>query len=56
LQFVPTAGVDADLAPSAALAASDGQRAAASIEIGLGERECFLDAQPGSPQDHDQSA
>jgi hypothetical protein len=30
--------------------------AAALIEIGLGERECFLDAQPGAPQDHDQCA
>jgi hypothetical protein len=26
------------------------------IEIGLGERECLLDAQPGSPQDHNQGA
>jgi hypothetical protein len=36
-------------------AASDEQRAAALIEIGLGEREWFVDAQPRSPQNHDQS-
>jgi hypothetical protein len=35
-------------------AASDEQRAAAVIEIAFGERERFLDAQPGSPHDHDQ--
>jgi hypothetical protein len=37
-------------------AAADEQRAAALIEIGLGERERDLDAQPGSPEDHDQTA
>jgi hypothetical protein len=26
------------------------------IEIALGERERFLDAQPGSPHDHNESA
>jgi hypothetical protein len=26
------------------------------IQIGFGERECFLDAQPCAPQDHDQAA
>jgi hypothetical protein len=45
-----------DLASAAALAAADEQRAAALVKIGLGERECFLDAQPGSPQDHNQRA
>jgi hypothetical protein len=29
---------------------------AALIAIGLGERECFLDAQHGAPEDHDQRA
>jgi hypothetical protein len=36
--------------------ATDEQRASAVIQIGFGERECFLDAQPCAPQDHDQAA
>ena len=36
--------------------APDQQRAAALIEIALGQSERLLDAQPGSPHDHDQSA
>jgi hypothetical protein len=43
-------------AAAPALAAPDQQRAAALIEIALGERDRFLDAQPGPPHDHDQSA
>jgi len=34
----------------------DKQRTASLIEVRLGERERFLDAQPGSPEDHDQAA
>jgi hypothetical protein len=50
-------GVDVQaFAASSALAASDAQRAAAVIQIGFGERERFLDAQPCAPQDHDQAA
>jgi hypothetical protein len=26
------------------------------VEVALGQRECFLDAQPGAPHDHDQPA
>ena len=48
--------VHADLAAASALAAADEQRAAALIEIGLGERERLVDAQPGSPEEHDQGA
>jgi hypothetical protein len=55
LQLSPAPGVHADLASAAALAAADDQRAAALVKIGL-ERERFLDAQPGSPQDHNQRA
>jgi hypothetical protein len=43
LQLVPAPGIHADLAPPAALATPHRQRAAALIEVGLGERECFLD-------------
>ena len=48
--------VHADLAAASALAAAHEQRAAALIEIGLGERERLVDAQPGPPQHHDQAA
>jgi hypothetical protein len=37
-------------------AAADEQRAAALIEIGLGQGQRLVDAQPGTPQDHDQAA
>ena len=56
LEFLPAPVVHADFASASALAASDQQRAASLIEIGLGEVECFLDAQPGSPKDDDQAA
>jgi hypothetical protein len=56
LQLVPAPRVHADLATAPALAATHQEGAAALIEIGLGERECFLDTQPGAPQDHDQCA
>jgi hypothetical protein len=46
LQFVAAPGVHADLAPAAALAAPDEQRAAALVKIGLGERERFLARSP----------
>ena len=48
--------IHADLAASSAFAASNEQRAAAVIEIGFGEAEGFLDAEPGAPEDHDQAA
>jgi hypothetical protein len=44
------------LAAPSAFAATDEQGAAAIIEIGLGERQRFLDASPGAPEDHDQAA
>jgi hypothetical protein len=46
----------ADLATTRALAAADQHCAAAWIEIALGQSQSLLDAQPGSPHDHDQSA
>jgi hypothetical protein len=56
LEFVPSPCVHADLAAAPALAAPDQERAAALIEIALGQSERLLDPQPGSPQDHDQGA
>jgi hypothetical protein len=46
LQFVPAPGVHADLALPTAFAAPHQQRAAALVEIGLGERERFLGMPP----------
>jgi hypothetical protein len=40
--------VHADLATSSALSATDKQRTAPLIEVGPGEGERFLDAQPGA--------
>jgi hypothetical protein len=56
LQFFPSRCVHADLAAAPALSATNQQRAATVIEIAFGESERFLDAQPGSPHDHDESA
>ena len=55
-QLLPRPLVHADFAASAALAASDEERAAAVVEIELGERQRFPDAQPGAPEDDDQAA
>jgi hypothetical protein len=56
LELFPSPCVHADLATAPALAASDQQRAAAVIEIALGQSESLLDTEPGSPHDHDQCA
>jgi hypothetical protein len=56
LQLAPSPGVHADLAAAVALAAPHQQRAAAWVEVGLGESERLVDAQPGTPEDHDQAA
>jgi len=40
---------------TSALAPTHEQRATPVIEIGFGERQRFLDAQAGSPEDQDQA-
>jgi hypothetical protein len=52
-ELFPAPLVHADLAATAALAVADQQRPAARVEVVLGERERFLDAEPGAPQDDD---
>jgi hypothetical protein len=49
-QLLPGPLVHADLAPAAALAAADEQRAAAAVEVRLAERESLVDSQSGSPE------
>ena len=56
LELLPSPCVHADLAATPALTAPDQERAAALIEIALGQSQSLLDAQPSSPHDHDQSA
>jgi hypothetical protein len=56
LELLPSPCVHADLATTPALAAADQHCAAAWIEIALGQSQSLLDAQPGSPHDHDQCA
>jgi hypothetical protein len=53
---LPGPVVHADLAAAAALAAPHQQRAAARIQVGLGERERLVDAQAGAPEHDDQAA
>src|SRR4051794_3272531 len=50
MQFLPGPVVHADLATAPALAAPDQDRSAASVQVGLGERERFADPQPGAPE------
>ena len=54
LELFPGPVVHADLAAAAALAAAHEDRAAARVEVELGERERFVDAQPGAPEHDDQ--
>ena len=56
LKLFPGPVVHTDFAAAAALAAADEDRAAAGVEVSLGERERFVDAQPGSPEHDDQPA
>jgi hypothetical protein len=56
LKLVPRPGVHADLAASIALAATDQQRSAAWVEIHFGERQRFLNAQSGPPEDDDETS
>jgi hypothetical protein len=51
----PHASIPTSRRPSA-LTATDKHCGAALIEIGLGERQRLVDAQPGPPQNHDQPA
>jgi hypothetical protein len=50
-ELFPAPLVHPDFASAAALAAADEDRSAAMIEVVLGERERFLDAQAGAPED-----
>jgi hypothetical protein len=50
LELGPSPCAHADLATASALAATNQHCAATLIEIGLGERERLLDAQPGAPE------
>src|SRR4051812_35743941 len=56
LELLPGPVVHADFPAATALASADEDCAAAGVKVGLGERERFVDAQPGSPQHDDQSA
>jgi hypothetical protein len=53
-EFVPSPGVQADVAAAPTLAVPDQDRAPALIEIAFGQSERLVDAQPCSPQEHDQ--
>src|SRR4051794_40750262 len=56
LQLLPGPVVHADLAPAAALAATDQHGAPPRVKISLGERERLADPQPGAPEHDDQGA
>src|SRR5215211_2395013 len=52
-ELFPAPLVHADFASAATLAAADQDRSAPVVEVVLCERECFLDAQAGGPEDDD---
>ncbi len=54
--MVPAPLVHPDLAALVALSVAHEQRAAALVEIRLGERERLLDSQPAPPENDDQAA
>ncbi len=56
LQLLPAPRVHADFAAASALAVTNEQRSPSLIEVGFSERERFLDAQAGTPQDYDQAS
>ena len=56
LELLPRPAVHPHLATLAAFAVADKHSPAASVQVGLGERERFSDPQPRSPQHDDQRA
>ena len=56
LKLLPGPVIHTDLAAAATLAASDQQRSAARVEVGLGEGKRLADPQAGSPEHDDQAA
>jgi hypothetical protein len=56
LELLPGPAVHSNLTAAAALAAADEDRAAAGVEVSLGERERFVASQPGAPEHDDQPA
>jgi hypothetical protein len=56
VELFPGPVVHADFAAAAALAAADEHCAAAGVEVSLCERERFVNAQPGAPENDDQAA
>jgi hypothetical protein len=55
MQPLEAPAVHTDLAALAALAVADQHRAALLVEVDLGQRERFLDAQAGAPEHNDQT-
>jgi hypothetical protein len=53
--IAPRPGVHPDLPALVALALANENRPATRIEVGLGQRERFLDPKPTTPQHHEQS-
>jgi hypothetical protein len=53
-EVLPAPTVHADLPPPAALAAPDEHRSGSRLEVVFGDAERFGDAQPRSPEQHDQ--
>ena len=56
LQLLSAPRVHADFAASSAFAVANEQRSPSLVEVGFAERERFLNAQAGTPQDHDQAS
>lgn len=56
LELFPGPLVHPDFAVTAAFAAPYEQRAAPAIEVAIVQQQGFVDAQPGAPQNDDQSA
>ena len=56
IQVVPRPAIHADLATLDSLATTHDDRAAGTVQVALLERQCFVDAQPSAPQQHDQRA
>jgi hypothetical protein len=56
LEFVPSPGIHANLAPATAFAVPDQDGATAVVQVAFGQSERLVNPQPGTPQDHDQPA
>jgi hypothetical protein len=56
IELLPAPAVHPDLAPATTLSRTDQNGAAMAVKLGLSQRQCLADPQPGTPEHDDHAA